>query len=299
MTHKLDTDDFFIHRVQKHCDGLGLNFFLIEPPWLDCFSQRLIEGTVSAKVLLNMHSEHHLPEENYHRLVRMAYQKGIKIIDPPDVALAACDKARLHPRLAEGGFGVPPTIIVRREDVAAFRLSPEQKEMLGPSFVIKPSLGYGRKGVILDARGEEDLQRSLAAWDNPFYLLQPRIVARTIGNCPAYFRVYYAFGSTWCCWWNCYTDQYRIVTERDLEQYGLAPLSEIVQRLAALTGMSFFSTEISQIESGEFVLIDYVNDQCHMLSQSASPSMGVPDQVVAAIAQRLVEGARQLAVQPR
>ena len=123
--------------------------------------------------------------------------------------------------------------------------------MLGASFVIKPNLGYGRKGVILDARSEEDLQRSLAAWENPFYLLQPRIVARTIGDFPAYFRVYYAFGSIWCCWWNCYTDQYRIVTDSDVEQFGLAPLSEIVRRLATLTGMRFFSTEISQKESGD------------------------------------------------
>ena len=98
MTHKLDTDDFFIHRIQEHCAEQNLNFFLIEPLWLDSFYQRLSEGSVSAKVLLNMHSEHHLPGENYHRLVRMADQKGVRIIDPPEMALAACDKARLHPR---------------------------------------------------------------------------------------------------------------------------------------------------------------------------------------------------------
>ena len=46
------------------------------------------------------------------------------------------------------------------------------------------------------------------------------------------------------------------------------------------------------------VLIDYVNDQCHMLSQSANPRIGVPDLVVAGIAQKLVEGARQLASLP-
>lgn len=299
MTHKLDTDDFFIHQVQQHCAVLGLNFFLIEPVWVDCFFQRLAEGAIWAKVLLNMHSEHHLPEENYHRLVRLAHQKGVRVIDPPDIALAACDKARLHPLLVERGFRVPGTIIVPREEVPTFRLTQEQKEMLGLPFVIKPSLGYGRKGVILDAQNEEDLKRSFAAWDNPFYLLQSRIVAKTIGNCPAYFRVYYAFGSIWSCWWNCFTDQYRIVTEKDIEQFGLATLPEIVQRLATLTGMTFFSTEFSQIDNGEFVLIDYVNDQCHMLSQSASPSMGVPDQVVAAIAKRLVEGARQLALQSR
>ena len=66
------------------------------------------------------------------------------------------------------------------------------------------------------------------------------------------------------------------------------------QQIVVLTGMSFFSSEIAQVESGEFVVIDYVNDQCHMLSQTASPQTGVPDDVVTAIARRLVDGAKSL-----
>jgi hypothetical protein len=42
------------------------------------------------------------------------------------------------------------------------------------------------------------------------------------------------------------------------------------------------------------VVIDYVNDQCHMLSQSADPQKGVPDDVAAGIASRLVQGAKGL-----
>ena len=58
--------------------------------------------------------------------------------------------------------------------------------------------------------------------------------------------------------------------------------------------MKFFSSEVALTESGEFVLIDYVNDQCHMLSQSANPQMGVPNELVSAIARRLVEGVSQM-----
>jgi hypothetical protein len=56
--------------------------------------------------------------------------------------------------------------------------------------------------------------------------------------------------------------------------------------------MKFFSSEIALVESGEFVLIDYVNDQCHMLSQSADPQRGVPDALVRAVATSLVRGAK-------
>ena len=294
MTHQLDADDFFIHRVQEQCAERGLNFFLIEPAWVEAFLDKLARGQVWPRVLLNMHSEHHLPEDIYTRLLRLAHEKGTQVIDPPDVALAAFNKATLHPHLAEAGVNVPPTIILPREQAASFKLTAADRVLLGAPFVIKPSLGYGRRGVLLDATSEADLARSMAAWPDPHYLLQRRIVPRWLMGLPAYFRVYHVFGSVWLSWWNCFTDRYRAVTPAEEEQFALAPLREIVTKIAALTGMKFFSSEIALTEANELVVIDYVNDQCHLLTQTASPKMGVPDELVAAIARRLVEGAEAL-----
>jgi hypothetical protein len=293
MTHKLDADDYFIHRVQQRCAERGWNFFLVEPLWVDAFYEKLQQGRIDVRVLLNMHSEHHQPTEVYHRLVRLAFERKARVIDPPEVALAAFDKSRLHPRLEMAGFALPFTVIVSAAEISSFKLTPEVQARLGKPFVIKPSLGYGKGGVILDAEGETDLQRSHAKWPDPAYLVQERIVPRRLNGAPGYFRVFYAFGSVWFCWWNCYTDRYSVLRPEEIEQYGLHPLREIVCRLADLTQMHFFSSEIALRESGEFVLIDYVNDQCHMLTQTANPHMGVPDEVVGGIARRLVEGASQ------
>ena len=156
-------------------------------------------------------------------------------------------------------------------------------------------MGYGRRGVVLDAMSLADIARSIAAWNDANYLLQQRIVPRDLNGEPAYFRVFYAFGSIWCCWWNCFTDKYRVATGEEIAAFSLGALGEIVRQIAALTSMRFFSTEIAQADSGQFVVIDYVNDQCHMLSQSADPQKGVPDDVVAAIAHRLVTAAANLA----
>lgn len=293
MTHKLDADDFFIQRVQQRCAERNLNFFLIEPLWVDAFFEKLQKGKVWVRVLLNMHSEHHAPEDIYHQLVRLAFERKTQVIDPPDVALAGFDKAHLHPKLAAAGFALPFTIAVEASEIETFRLTPELRQKLGTPFVIKPSLGYGKRGVLLDAKGEADLQRSADSWRDPKYLLQRRIVPRMIEGAPAYFRVFYAFGALWFCWWNCYTDRYSVLTADEMEQHRLHPLREIVCRLADLTRMQFFSSEVALTEAGEFVLIDYVNDQCHMLTQSANPQMGVPDSVVAGVARQLVEGSLQ------
>lgn len=294
MTHKLDADDFFIHRVQRHCAERGLRFFLIEPLWVHEFFALLDRGAVWTRVLLNMHSEHHLPEDIFHRLIWLAHARNVRVIDPPDVALAAFDKARLHPRLVEAGLIVPPSVIVGAGEAATFRLTADQRALLGTPFVIKPALGYGRRGLILEANSEADLVRSRAAWPQGDSLLQRRLIPTTLADQPAYFRVYHVFGATWLCWWNCFTDAYRTVTTSEEKAFDLAPLRDIARRLAALTGMRFFSSEIALTDTGEFVLIDYVNDQCHLLSQGADPRIGVPDDIVAAIAERLVEGAVEL-----
>src|ERR1041384_8512724 len=165
MTHKLDSDDFFIHRIQQHCAENRLNFFLIEPAWIEGFYEAFKQQKIWARVLLNMHSEHHLPEDIYHRLILLAAERRTKVIDPPDQALAAFDKARLHPQLIAAGIQAPYTVIVKKQDAPTFQLTEEQKAALGSPFVIKPAMGYGRKGLVLDATGEKDLLRSVAAWE--------------------------------------------------------------------------------------------------------------------------------------
>lgn len=299
MTHQLDADGFFIHCIQRDCAERGLDFFLVEPLWVRPFFEAYQRDEVWARALLNMHSEHHLPEEIFHKLVDLAESRKTIVIDPPSVAQAAFDKSLLHARIEAAGLKVPPTVIVKNAEAEILALSPEQKSILGDPFVIKPARGYGRKGVILDAHDEKDLARSIAAWPDEKYLLQTKIIPRELQGRPAYWRLFHVFGSLWWCWWDCYTDRYSEVTAQEIEQFGLGPLGQGMRKLAALTGMNFFSSEVAQTTAGDFVWIDYVNDQCHMLTQSANPKMGVPDRVVQAIAARLVEAVAEAIRRPK
>ena len=294
MTHKLDADDLFIHRVQQYCAEARLNFFLIEPLWVNAFNEAMAAGRVWPRILLNMHSEHHDPNDVFHRLIRAASERGTQIIDPLDRAIAAFDKAQLHPRLAAAGIKGPFTVIVPAADMATFRLTTEQQAALGSPFVIKPAMGYGRKGVVVNATSEAELARSAAEWPDKHYLLQERIIPRDLSGSPAYFRVFFVFGAVFYSWWNCFTDSYRQLNPLEAQIYNLKPLEEIIRQVAALTGMNFFSSEIAQTDAGNFVLIDYVNDQCHMLSQSSDPRIGVPDRLVTAIARELVRATKGL-----
>jgi hypothetical protein len=224
----------------------------------------------------------------------LAAERQTQVIDPPDRAQAAFDKSRLHPQLIAAGIHVPYSVMVPRPQFSDFQLTDVERQALGSPFVIKPSMGYGKRGLVMDATTEKDIARSISAWPDDNYLFQRKIVPRQLESGPAYFRVFYVFGSVFRSWWNCFTDQFRLIQPNEVSDSALAELESISRRIAALTGMNFFSSEIAQVESGEFVVIDYVNDQCHMLSQSAHPQIGVPDELVAAIAQRLVQAAKEM-----
>jgi len=55
MTHKLDADDWFIHRVQQLCAERGMNFFLVEPVWVEPFCDLFAKGRIWTRALLSMH----------------------------------------------------------------------------------------------------------------------------------------------------------------------------------------------------------------------------------------------------
>lgn len=298
MTHKLDTDDFFIHQIQRLCAEARLNFFLIEPLWVEQFLQHLEHGRVWPRVLLNMHSEHHQPDDIFHRLVNLAAARNTQVIDPPDRARAAFDKARLHPQLLGTGVHVPWTLVVPRERPDDWKLSDEEREAIGSPFIIKPAMGYGRKGLVLDATSEADIDRSISAWTDENYLFQRRVIPQMRDGEPVYFRAYFVFGKVWISWWNCYNDRYRLLSDADRAELPVAGIEDILRRIAGLTGMNFFSSEIAQDEGGQLIAIDYVNDQCHLLSQSANPSLGVPDELVADIARQIVSATQSLIRNP-
>jgi hypothetical protein len=123
------------------------------------------------------------------------------------------------------------------------------------------------------------------------YLLQSTVVPRTILGRPAWFRVFYAAGSTYPCWWHPFTHVYAPVTFSEEHRYELAPLHEITRRIASLCKLDWFTTEIA-LTLEDFVVVDYVNDQIDTRIQSKAVD-GAPDEVIRSVAQELVKLAKR------
>jgi hypothetical protein len=106
------------------------------------------------------------------------------------------------------------------------------------------------------------------------------------GSRPAWFRVLYCSGCVYPCWWDQRTHVYASVSKTEESDLGLTALRNITARIAAVSGLDLFSTEIAQTGAGQFFVVDYVNDPVDLRLQSGA-SDGVPDLIVQDIAARL------------
>ncbi|MBU0547252.1 MAG: ATP-grasp domain-containing protein [Candidatus Omnitrophica bacterium] len=287
-------DEFFVNTLKLECEARRLKFIVIDGASIDALSSKIKKGEFKLKFYLDMASETFDPKDDFTRFAYSLKDSGARIVADPDDVKAAADKSITHFDLAMAKVPVPYTVLVRNWEPTR-RLTDEEKAGLGFPFVIKPALGYGQKGVKI-IRHKATLKeiaeaRQLNKGDN--FLLQEFIEPLELNAEPAWFRVFHLFGEIFPCWWNPVTHVYRHVTLKETDEYKLLPLIRITTEIARITRIDWFSCEIAlSKKEKDFVTIDYMNDQCAINPQSKYKD-GVPDELIAQIAERMVEKAFQ------
>lgn len=286
-----DGEEFFSHRMRELCGANNLSFFLIDRVWLEPFMKKLEQGEVSVGVLIDFASDPYAPHDRYYRLAKSVKASGGHVIDDPDRSPLTTHKGRFHGVLVQNGISVPETVLVAWADLEKFRLTDEILQRVGTPFVVKPAWGSGGLGVRIDAAREADVLDSAAAVPgSDAVMLQRRIVPKLLAGRPAWFRVFHVCGEIIPCWWDPRMGDYRMVSPLERHKYGLAALDRIVHKIAQLSKMEFFSTEIALTDGDRLVAVDYLNDECDMHAKSYWPD-GVPDELVRRVVHLLVQKA--------
>jgi hypothetical protein len=259
-----------------------LTFWQITPDNLLEAITALYTGENSFRAILDR-SQYDPRFEPIHRWSR---QQHVFRINPAEVSAWSEDKATMHLELITAGIHTPYTVIlppfVDQPVIPEFDLTP-----LGHQFVIKPTNEGGSAGVILGAFSMDQVLRARLEFPEQKYLIQATITPRTIHGQPAWFRVFYANGKTYPCWWHPLTHVFSMVTPQDENRYELMLLREITQRIASICKLDWFSTEIA-LTLEEFTVVDYVNDGIDTRIQSKAVD-GVPDEVMQGITSQLVK----------
>jgi hypothetical protein len=276
----------FVHFVEHACNEQGLTLWQITPDNLLESITALYKGESSFNTLLDRSQG----DDRFLPIQRWAREYNKKRINPAEVSAWSEDKATMHLELINAGIHTPYTILlspfIERPAIPPLDITP-----LGGQFVIKPSNEGGGEGVILGASSLDQILRARMQFPEQKYLLQATVTPRTIQGRPAWFRVFYAVGCTYPCWWHPLTHVYATVTSSDEYRHGLTPLHEITKRIASICKLDWFTTEIA-LTLDDFVVVDYVNDEIDTRIQSKAVD-GAPDEIVQSIADQLVRLAKE------
>ncbi len=229
-------------------------------------------------------------DERYENLGRILTRRKSLLFNPYKKVLHAIDKASMHLEFITAGLHVPYSIIIppHSENEDLF-ISVEDLSKLGRPFIIKPcNTTGGGVGVVTGAETlKEVLEERITNTDDK-YLLQEKIYPKYLDGKRAWFRSFWAFGKAIPVWWDDQTHLYEQILPEHYKNFRLNNLRRITKKIAELTSLDFFSTEIVLTEDDSFLLIDYVNDQCDMRIQSGHYD-GIPDNIVNEIIRNMLK----------
>lgn len=277
--------------MQEAMGAYGISFLPVNINNLQTVTRQIRTGWLQPFVYLDLCSA---VDDRFFDLLKVAADQGVYVVDHPRDVEEWTWKAPSQPKLEAAGLPVPPTVIIPKGSPDR-DLTPEELAKVGDSVVIKPSIGYANRGVVVGvAPTKENIAKARDFQRNDDWLIQKKITWTRYGNRPAYVRSYNIFGHRSLVWWSRENgkDKYEPLSWHDVKKYDLLPALDITDRIAALTGMDFFSSEIAITDEtgpGRFVLIDYINDQCDMDPQVRPETTPVPQEWCKWVCQRVAE----------
>lgn len=287
-------NELFTNTLIADCRQKQLSFLWVHEGNVEEITRKLETSEMKIRVALDIQATYYKPQDTYARVCYAVKDAGGVVINDPDRARFAVDKSVMYFEVLNTGIITPYTVIVRNWEPNNFKLTEEERNGLGVPFVIKPGCGFGQRGVVKEATGsmEEILKaREFDKGDN--FLLQEKISPMELDGKRAWFRIFHVFHEIIPCWWDDNVSWCEQVSAEEFNRYHLAPLAKIIARIAEMTGMIWFSTEVAidtKNDQTRFVAIDYVNDQCDMTAQSETP-IGIPDDIVKFTAYSIVHAA--------
>jgi hypothetical protein len=281
-------DADFVQLLGRTCAGRGVTLLSISAHNLHEILPRLMAGEVRFRVLLDRASE---ADPAYLPLVDIARSIGAHRLNPRELADLAYDKALIHHAFLEDGIPVPRTLILppyAQQPVLPYLvLFPLSKQ-----FAIKPALGGGGVGVIMNVSTIEQVQAARMQFPGQQYLLQEHVTPKLVEGLPAWFRVIYCLGQVHACLWDVKTHIYTPLHPELEERLGLGSLRELTKRIERICRLDIFSTEIALTEETRLLVVDYVNDPIDLRLQSRALD-GVPDFIIRDIAARIADETRK------
>ncbi len=287
LAYVWEYDKEFIDLLEQRLQNAGLTTYIIGDHNLYEAAEKIAGKEMSFRFYLDRAWD---VEENYEEFGKMLMKRKTIILNGYKYVTHAIDKATMHLEFITNGINVPYSIIIPpKSQHADVYISVSDLAHLGRPFIIKPcNTTGGGTGVVTGAESLDEILDERHTFGDDKYILQEKIYPTYLGDKRAWFRCFWAFGKPIPTWWDDTNHRYSILTEDEFDRFALKKLFSITKKIASLTALDFFSTEIALCTSGKFISIDYINDQCDMRLQS-SHFDGVPNEIAEAIIDNLIK----------
>jgi hypothetical protein len=284
LTYDWPYDEPFVGLLSQTFNRAGRSLVAVSPPRLSATLLDLQAGRLKPRAYLDRASD---TTPDFQPLDDWA-QRHIPVqLNPGERRRQIWHKTNLHWDFIAAGIHTPYTIAIPAWRRHPLLEPPADLAALGVPFSIKPDLGGGGWGVVVDARSWEDVLRARERLPEENLILQQFVEPTVLGGRRAWFRILYACGLVAPCWWD---DQTRLfgpaVTPEERVHWGLDPLWEIVATAARVAGLALFSTEIARVADGRFIVVDYVNDPVDLRFLPHARE-GMPAETARAVAQAI------------
>ncbi len=291
IAYTWEYDEDFVAMIEEKFHQQNLTTFIIKEYNVFEITEKLKKRELAFDCYLDRASD---VNEDFNEIAHILTRRNTKIFNPYKLINHAIDKASMHLEFITAGINTPYSIIIPPVSThKEFYLSLDDLAILGRPFIIKPANTTGGGiGVVTGAESLKEVIDERVTNTHDKYIIQEKVYPIQLDGKRSWFRCYWAFGRTIPTWWDDQTHLYHVMTQQDIDEFELRELKTITRKIAKLTGLDFFSTEIVYTTKDKFVVVDYVNDQCDMRIKSKHYD-GVPDSVIDEIITNLSKAVRK------
>jgi hypothetical protein len=285
-------DRDFIDLLEKQAKEQNLKTYVVWTGNLDSTYEELREGRLKFRFLFDRASDT-TPE--FYKIQDWMLQHQGQVFESLEELRWASDKATMHLEFIANGLLTPYTVILPPYDEIPgdVEIPVEEFTALGKPFIIKPAntTGGGR-GVVDGASTIQEIYEARKNYPADKYLIQEKVKPLERDGYRFWFRGFFACGLIQVSWWNDLTCLYKDLTVEEVSRYGLEPLNTIIENIAGICRLQFFSTEMALLSDNRLVVVDYVNESSDMRLKSKAVD-GVPDHVVRNNAEEIIRYIRR------
>ena len=129
-------EENFVKFLKAACSAKKLSFLWISDENVKDIVRKLESHKLKIKTLLDTQATYNKQGDPYARICYAVKDSGGVVVNDPDRAKVAVDKAVIHYELVNAGIVVPYTVVVRNWEPNNFKLTETEKRQLGTPFVI-------------------------------------------------------------------------------------------------------------------------------------------------------------------